>query len=222
MFSCWEKAAHGCAGTRGPLDMIEIPSHFFEHFFRSEECVKLCSSHHLTGEALPDKVREAFRRHWDFMPALKMNDSVRSAQQLLAYTSVQPFFQTLPEKPGLLQIVNAMIDQRFHDKQQQGASNQSLEIAHVVEQYSVLAPPADPSIHHHLRLIMVTLLRIAVSSCHALIDKFDCRFGHLVTYGASYYSYVYAKYIADAIWQQQFEEDPFSRQAGKRCRLDIV
>ena len=91
MICCWEQAAHGCAGTRGPLDMIEIPSHLFEHFFRSEECVKLCSSHHVTGEALPDKVREAFRRHWDFMPALKMNESVRSAQQLLACTPVQRF-----------------------------------------------------------------------------------------------------------------------------------
>ena len=69
---------------------------------------------------------------------------------------------------------------------------------------------------------MVALLRTAVSSCHALISNFDRRFGHLVTYGASYYSYVYAKYIADAIWQQQFEEDPFSRRAGKHCNLAVV
>ena len=127
--------------------------------------------------------------------------------------------QTLPT---LLQIVNAMIDQQFHGKQNQAASNQSLGISHVVEQYSVLSSPADPSIHHHLRLVMVSLLRTAVSSCHALIGEFDRRFGHLVTYGASYYSYVYAKYIADAIWQQQFEGDPFSRRAGKCRKLVIV
>ena len=40
------------------------------------------------------------------------------------------------------------------------------------------------------------------------------RFGHLVTYGASYYSYPYAKFIASAIWERNFAEDPFCKQAG--------
>ena len=42
-----------------------------------------------------------------------------------------------------------------------------------------------------------------------------CRFGHLVTYAASYYAYPYAKFLASAIWEKSFVEDPFCRDAGK-------
>lgn len=41
-----------------------------------------------------------------------------------------------------------------------------------------------------------------------------CRLGHLVNYGASYYSYVYAQFIAGAVWKQHFADDPLSREAG--------
>ena len=63
-------------GTRGPLDMVEIPSHFFEHFLLDDECLGLCSGHYTTGDAMPPGVREAVKRSLDFMPALEMNDSV--------------------------------------------------------------------------------------------------------------------------------------------------
>ena len=63
-------------GTRGPLDMIEIPSHFFEHFIRSRQCLDLCTTDYQTGARLPDQAAEAFQNSLDFMPALRLNDSV--------------------------------------------------------------------------------------------------------------------------------------------------
>jgi intermediate peptidase len=44
------------------------------------------------------------------------------------------------------------------------------------------------------------------------------RFNHLVSYGAGYYSYLYAKVFAAHIWHQNFAEDPLSREAGERLR----
>jgi len=44
------------------------------------------------------------------------------------------------------------------------------------------------------------------------------RFSHLVGYGARYYSYLIAKSVASAIWQENFQQDPFSTQAGMRYR----
>jgi len=41
------------------------------------------------------------------------------------------------------------------------------------------------------------------------------RFGHLVGYGANYYSYLYAQSIASSLWERYFAEDPLNRDAGE-------
>jgi len=48
------------------------------------------------------------------------------------------------------------------------------------------------------------------------------RFSHLVGYGARYYSYLLAKSVASAIWQKNFQDDPFSSTAGKRYRDECL
>ncbi len=42
------------------------------------------------------------------------------------------------------------------------------------------------------------------------------RFSHLVGYGARYYSYLLARAVASAIWQKNFQKNPYSEEAGKR------
>ncbi|CAN6173345.1 unnamed protein product [Urochloa humidicola] len=44
------------------------------------------------------------------------------------------------------------------------------------------------------------------------------RFTHLITYGAGYYSYLYARCFATTIWQEICQEDPLSRSAGSAIR----
>ena len=44
------------------------------------------------------------------------------------------------------------------------------------------------------------------------------RFSHLVGYGARYYSYLLARSVASAIWQKNFQKNPYSGEAGKRYR----
>jgi intermediate peptidase len=42
------------------------------------------------------------------------------------------------------------------------------------------------------------------------------RFGHLVTYGAGYYGYLYSQVFAGDIWQHSFEGDSLRRESGER------
>ncbi|PIN06711.1 Metalloendopeptidase family - mitochondrial intermediate peptidase [Handroanthus impetiginosus] len=48
------------------------------------------------------------------------------------------------------------------------------------------------------------------------------RFSHLVTYGAGYYSYLYAKCLAATIWQRLFQEDPLSLSAGTALKSKFL
>lgn len=42
------------------------------------------------------------------------------------------------------------------------------------------------------------------------------RFGHLVGYGAKYYSYLVSKAVANSIWSRLFERDPLSSASGQQ------
>lgn len=45
---------------------------------------------------------------------------------------------------------------------------------------------------------------------------------HFVTYGGSYYSYLFSKMYAAQLWQLHFANDPLSRQGGKFLHEDIL
>lgn len=40
------------------------------------------------------------------------------------------------------------------------------------------------------------------------------RFHHIVGYGATYYSYLYAQALSSAIWQQHFVDGNINRSSG--------
>jgi hypothetical protein len=48
------------------------------------------------------------------------------------------------------------------------------------------------------------------------------RFNHIVGYGATYYSYLYAQCLSANIWQRHFAADPLSREAGEAVRHKLL
>jgi len=48
------------------------------------------------------------------------------------------------------------------------------------------------------------------------------RFGHLVGYGAKYYSYLMSRAVASWIWQEYFQDDPFNSTNGEKYRREVL
>ena len=52
--------------------------------------------------------------------------------------------------------------------------------------------------------------------------SWQLRFGHLVGYGAKYYSYLVSKAVANSIWNKHFLNDPLSSCAGSIYRKEVL
>ena len=57
---------------------------------------------------------------------------------------------------------------------------------------------------------------------HARNTHFQTRFGHLVTYGAGYYGYLWCQVFAGDIWNQSFASNSLGRQNGERLWKEIL
>ncbi|XP_064455860.1 mitochondrial intermediate peptidase-like [Ornithodoros turicata] len=94
-----------------------------------------------------------------------------------------------------LQVFYAMLDQKYHGKHPLGKSTTE-----------ILAETQDQ--HYGLP--------------HVPNTAWQLRFGHLVGYGAKYYSYLMSRAVAAWTWQQVFKDNPFSREAGAKYRRELL
>ncbi|KAL4424571.1 hypothetical protein ABPG77_009155 [Micractinium sp. CCAP 211/92] len=156
------------SGTRGPLDMVEVPSHTLELFAHDPRVLALFARHRGTGEPLP--------------PALLQALEV-SRRRFVALDQQQ-------------QIQYCLIDQLLHGPDPPTGQRAADEIAQLMRTHSALGH---------------------AEGCHPHI-----RFTHLVGYGATYYSYLYAQCLAARIWQDHLADDPTSREAGELLRHRLL
>ena len=97
------------------------------------------------------------------------------------------------------QLVYACLDHALHgsDMLQGDPRPSTTEMLHRVQKDCSLLPPhPDVALHS--------------------------RFTHLTGYGAGYYSYLYAKIVAEHIWSRCFKESPLCRAAGDRYRQEVL
>lgn len=53
-------------------------------------------------------------------------------------------------------------------------------------------------------------------------DDVYAQFGHLVSYGATYYSYLFDRCLSNMTWNRLFEADPLSREAGDKFQNAVL
>ena len=57
---------------------------------------------------------------------------------------------------------------------------------------------------------------------HVEGTHWQSRFGHVIGYGAGYYSYVFCKIFSSNIWHKYFKSDPLSRVAGENYKNSVL
>ncbi|XP_006821288.1 mitochondrial intermediate peptidase-like, partial [Saccoglossus kowalevskii] len=79
---------------------------------------------------------------------------------------------------------------------------------------------------HPLKLTTAELLAEIQNkySCLPYIKDtaWQLRFGHLVGYGAKYYSYLLSRAVASSLWHQCFKNNPLNRQVGEDYRRKML
>lgn len=96
-----------------------------------------------------------------------------------------------------LQIFYSALDQVYHSENPlRGCSNSTDVLNQIQNQYYGIANVCNTS--------------------------WQLRFGHLVGYGAKYYSYLISKAVANSIWKKLFEMDPLSSTAGQFYRREVL
>ncbi|KAK9905894.1 hypothetical protein WJX75_008266 [Coccomyxa subellipsoidea] len=156
------------SGTRGPMDLMEVPSHVTEHFARSGPSLRAFMRHHISGRPMPAPLVQR----------------MRASQSLFEATNLQQ------------QVVDALVDQRLHGPAMVGGASSSDIVCEVMQEHSVFpfVPGTFP----------------------------QARFHHLVGYGATYYSYLYAQALSSAIWQQHFANGQITRSSGDHIRRTML
>eukprot|EP01128_Nolandella_sp_AFSM9_P004839 TRINITY_DN2258_c0_g1_i1.p1 TRINITY_DN2258_c0_g1~~TRINITY_DN2258_c0_g1_i1.p1 ORF type:complete len:718 (+),score=86.12 TRINITY_DN2258_c0_g1_i1:89-2242(+) len=94
------------------------------------------------------------------------------------------------------QVFQAMLDNDLYSKSL-SASRTSTDVARMAYGESMSIPFPDGTAWH-------------------------AKFGHLVGYGAAYYSYLYCNSNSAAIWEHLFQDEPLSRAAGQEYRTKVL
>lgn len=63
---------------------------------------------------------------------------------------------------------------------------------------------------------------IGSTEAEAELHRWELRFGHLVGYGSTYYSYAFARCVAASVWRRYFEGDPLAGGAGTTLREGML
>lgn len=155
------------SGTRVATDLVEVPSHVFEHFAWDPRVIAKHARHCSTGDPMP----------------------TRTVRSLCA--SRTGFVATDLQQ----QILFSAMDLQFHGVNPPiGRTTETF--AQLQKKLTVMEPDED----------------IAVPAT----------FHHFVSYGAGYYSYIFARILSAEIWARLFEQDVFSRDGGNRLRNELL
>ncbi|KAJ3407047.1 Mitochondrial intermediate peptidase [Chytridiales sp. JEL 0842] len=158
------------AGTRCPLDFVEVPSNFLENFARSPSVLSTFALHHQTGSPLP--------------ASLLKEAQTRSTSLSSLETQTQ------------LQM--ALLDQIYHSPEASDPSFDSTRILRDLQARVNVLPYVEGT-------------------------AWQVQFSHLFSYGASYYSYFWARRWSNRVYKKLFLGGGKSwREAGEMVKGELL
>ncbi|KAI8851156.1 hypothetical protein BC829DRAFT_425054 [Chytridium lagenaria] len=142
------------AGTRCPMDFVEVPSNFMEQFARVPEVLRTFARHYNTGAPLPDALLTSQK---ESMVAL---NSIEIQQQLQM----------------------ALLDQIYHSNEAQQPGFNSTRALQLLQNSMNVIPYVEGT-------------------------AWQVQFSHLFSYGASYYSYFWARRWSGRLFRKWFSDE---------------
>ncbi|KAI9228055.1 MAG: metallopeptidase [Piptocephalis tieghemiana] len=145
---------------------------------------------------LPSILHERFISDPSFLRLLSQHHRTGSPAPLSLIQSHLSHRQALSSLEDQQQMVYAMLDQRLHASRQQhhGGSDEAVREAESL----VGAFPHVPG------------------------ARWQMDFGHLVGYGAGYYSYLLDRVLANRVWQRVFRSSGVSRESGEKLASSVL
>eukprot|EP00040_Diaphanoeca_grandis_P030756 m.182525 g.182525 ORF g.182525 m.182525 type:complete len:700 (+) comp32119_c9_seq1:308-2407(+) len=101
------------AGTRGPLDFVELPSHLMEHFMRDYRVVSQFAKHFETGEVIPERKFLAAQKKRNLFHGLALIDTLVQSTCDQLFHSETPF-ALKPTTTEILLHVQSQINPLTH------------------------------------------------------------------------------------------------------------
>jgi mitochondrial intermediate peptidase len=95
------------------------------------------------------------------------------------------------------QIIHAMLDQMYHSPIAFESNFDSSSVLALLETEHDIFP-------------------------HVSGVSWQAHFGHLFSYGATYYSYLFDQAIASEVWRRVFEKDPLNRENGEKFKQEVL
>ena len=174
------------SGTRCAADLVEVPSHVFEYFAWDPDAMSVLSAHRTTGDPIPASLLHAMRRGKDLFAATDLRQQLVFASADLE-THAMPATTSSDEHPNVANITHERVRAVAARVGRKGFSPVNAHESHECEDDDVEAQCA-----------------------------WELRFGHVVGYASTYYSYVYARLIAAEIWRSAFAGRALEPGAGRR------
>jgi len=247
LFHEWGHAVHSLlsrtefqhlSGTRGALDFVEVPSHLFEHWAREWRAVREWARHWETGAPMP-------RRVWARVEAARARGRATELLQMTAHALfdlalfasegvVAAVLEGPPLSEGEARALAAAAAAAAAGGGGGGGAPPALLPGTCLRGVELLAPRGGgggggggggneggvPPVHSTLLLHAVqerylVMPPLAGSAWHG-------GFTHVCTYGAGFYSYLFAAVISAALWQRLFAGDPFCARGGELLRRELL
>lgn len=211
-------------GTRGALDFIELPSHLFEKFLSDYRVASTFLRCPETNASVPKDVFEAHvlaRRSFGALELQALVVHCMFDQALFAERPMQTACAFLSDGPSEAKgSRDVVLPQSALDDPAAESSDDVQDI-----RSAQFFTPGTRRLDYGMRSggIDSQALLQEVSRRHSIVPykpqtRWQAGFGHVVNYGAGYYSYLYARVFAQAVWSEVFEADPLSSEAGRRYR----